>query len=54
MRMNGVLQTLIALPRTPSEAGLIESKTEKKKQIYKSCHCKELVSPDKIFRALRF
>lgn len=35
MRMNGVLQTLIALPRTPSEAGLIESKTEKKTDIQK-------------------
>ena len=34
MRMNDVLQTLIALPRTP-EAGLIESKTETKTDIQK-------------------
>ena len=42
MRMNGVLQTLIALPRTPSEAGLIESKTEKKNRYTKVAIAKSL------------
>ena len=48
-----IVRTLMSLPRTPSEGGLVEVKL-KRKQIYKNYHRQEFVNPDKLFRAIQF
>jgi hypothetical protein len=48
-----VLNTLNCLPRTPTEAGLIEVKLKRKME-YKNYHQYEYISPEKIFRALNY
>ena len=48
-----VLNTVQTLPRTPSEAGLIEVKL-KRKLGYKNYHQYEYINPDKVFHALKY
>ena len=46
-----VMNTIQQLPRTPSEANLIEVGLKRKKE-YNNAHKKELVNPNKIINAL--
>ena len=48
-----VLNTVQALPRTPSEAGLVEVKLKRKLE-YKNYHQYEYIDPEKIFQALKY
>ena len=48
-----VINTVQRLPRTPSEAGLVEIKLKRKLE-YNNYHKKEYVDPKKIFTALNF
>ena len=48
-----VLNTINCLPRTPSEAGLIEVKLKRKIE-YKNYHQYEYISPEKIFKSLNY
>ena len=48
-----VINTIKNLPRTPSEAGLLEVKLKRKLE-YKNDHKKEYVNPSKIYKALDF
>ena len=48
-----IVNTLLSLPRTPMEGGLIEVRL-KRKQIYKNYHRQEFINPEKLFRAIKF
>ena len=48
-----IINTIEHLPRTPSEAGILEIKLKRKLE-YKNFHKKEYVDPRKIFKALNF
>ena len=48
-----VINSVQRLPRTPTEAGLVEIKLKRKLE-YNNYHKKEIVDPKKIFTALNF
>ena len=48
-----VINTIKNLPRTPTEAGLLEVKLKRKME-YKNYHQYEYISPDKIFKSHNF
>ena len=48
-----VINTIKNLPRTPTEAGLLEVKLKRKME-YKNYHQYEYISPDKIFKSLKY
>ena len=48
-----VINSVQRLPRTPSEAGLVEIKLKRKLE-YNNYHKKEYVDPRKVFAALNF
>ena len=48
-----ILNTLVSLPRTPLEGGLVEVKL-KRKENYKNVHRQEFIDPKKLYGALDF
>ena len=47
-----VNNTLLKLPRTPAQAGLVGVKLKRKKE-YKNAHKSQLINPEKLFRMLK-
>ena len=47
-----ILNTMTCLPRTPSEAGLIEVDLKRKVE-YKNSHIQQLIDPEKCFKMLK-
>ena len=48
---NKVMETLVQLPRLPSDAGLVPIKLKRRQQ-YKNCHLQEFVDVEKVHRCL--
>ena len=46
-----ILNTITSLPRTPSEAGLIEVDLKRKVE-YQNSHLRQLINPEKLFKML--
>ena len=45
------MDTLVQLPRTPAEAGLVGISLKRKKEM-KNTHYKQMINPDRVFRML--
>ena len=48
---DSIMNTLVQLPRTPTEAGLIGISLKRKKEM-KNDHIKQMINPDRVFRML--